>query len=62
MLLVSSGKPEGMAAALTWMGRHLGEMLWRFSVSMEVDALREQLGNADSETLFNRADSCRHRG
>lgn len=39
MLVMSSGKPEGVASGLCWMGRHLGEMLWRFEIAMEVDRL-----------------------
>ncbi len=28
---------------ISWMGRRMGEMFWRFEVAMQVDCLRDQL-------------------
>lgn len=43
MLMWRSGRPEDYALAMCWMGRHLGEMLWRFELAMKVDRLAAQL-------------------
>lgn len=34
---MGSKDPKTVASGLTWMGRHLGEMLWRFQVCMDAD-------------------------
>lgn len=42
-LLWKSNQPMDHAMAMTWLGRRMGEMFWRFEVAMLVDELGEQM-------------------
>ncbi|WP_322772129.1 hypothetical protein [Synechococcus sp. CBW1107] len=48
--LASSKDPLYMAMALRWFGRHLNEYAWRIHVSMQVDAIAQQLHEAPLST------------
>ena len=50
LLVMGSKDPKTVASGLTWMGRHLGEMLWRFQVCMEVDRLGTALTKGSMST------------
>ena len=41
--MAGSKRPEHVALALRWFGRHLNEYAWRMEVSYEVDALGAQV-------------------
>ena len=43
LLLWMSVQPRHHALALRWMGRRMGEMLWRFEIAMQVNTLGAQL-------------------
>ena len=51
--LAGSKRPEHVALALRWFGRHLNEYVWRMEVSFEVDALGAQVrGPLPIDRLF----------
>ncbi|MEY4359795.1 MAG: hypothetical protein RLZZ631_1281 [Cyanobacteriota bacterium] len=47
MLMWSSDRPADHAMAMTWLGRRMGEMFWRFEIAMLVDEVGEKLKRAE---------------